>query len=100
MIIAMKKLTDQQMDRFNFEMAFTEYTQFAITHNLAYKKPIAYKAFENLMEYELCRPVDTISKCPKEFRMVRLMIEPVQVKEAVLKRPELGYAIKRWCSDN
>jgi origin recognition complex subunit 4 len=47
---------------------------------------------------EIIKPVDNISKCPKEFRMVKLLIEPTQIHEAVMKTTTLPYEVKRWSS--
>jgi origin recognition complex subunit 4 len=54
------------------------------------------KGFERLLNLEIIRPLENISKCPKEFQMVRLLMEPTQIKDAILKSDSLPYVVKRW----
>src|SRR5262245_56096040 len=71
----------------NFEMVYDEYKAFmssAIAHGggglKLYRKPVALKAFEQLLELELVRAVDSnATKSPKEYRMVRMALDPLQV---------------------
>ena len=39
--------------------------------------------------------VENISKCPKQFRMVKLLLEPAQIAEAVFRK-DVPYYVKRW----
>ncbi|OBZ83015.1 Origin recognition complex subunit 4 [Choanephora cucurbitarum] len=103
LIISMKKLLERDITTFNFQMVYDEYKEFAnhaqiksqTTGIKLYKKQVALKAFENLQLLELVCPVDMAGKCPKEFRMTKLMMESAQVTEAVLKHncPDI---VKKW----
>jgi origin recognition complex subunit 4 len=95
LLIAMKRMVDLDTDRFNFCMVFDVYNDFATLHAIGYKKNVALKAFEHLLSLELIVADDSVSKCPKEFRMVRMMLEPQQISDAVI-RSNAPYSIKRW----
>jgi origin recognition complex subunit 4 len=47
--------------------------------------------------FELVCPIDLAGKCPKEYRMTKLMLEQAQVTEAVLKYncPQM---VKKWAT--
>jgi origin recognition complex subunit 4 len=48
--------------------------------------------------FELVRPVDnTPGKCPKEYRMTKLMLEQAQVTEVVLKY-NCSQIVKKWAT--
>ncbi|KAI8062834.1 origin recognition complex subunit 4 C-terminus-domain-containing protein [Gilbertella persicaria] len=103
LIISMKKLLEKDISTFNFQMVYDEYKEFANNAQIKsqttgirlYKRAVALKAFENLQLFELVYPIDVAGKCPKEYRMVKLMMEPAQVTEAVLKHncPDI---VKKW----
>ncbi|KAJ2893745.1 origin recognition complex subunit 4 [Coemansia aciculifera] len=126
LIISMKGLVQSGSSKYNFEMVYNEYKAFMSRHIMAtssggamkaYKKPVALKAFETLVELEIVRPVATsmaadgsgsygrndllagsaqAARTPKEYRMVQLMIEPGQVVELALRRNDLSEVIRRW----
>ncbi|KAG2228229.1 hypothetical protein INT45_011021 [Circinella minor] len=104
LIVAMKKLLGKDINTFNFEMVYDEYKDFMNQTQVRgagfgvrlYKRPVALKAFENLQGFELVCPVEDIAKCPKEYRMAKLMLEQNQVTEAVLKYKDCPTTIKRW----
>ncbi|KAI9276783.1 origin recognition complex subunit 4 C-terminus-domain-containing protein [Phascolomyces articulosus] len=104
LIVAMKKLLEKDISTFNFEMVFDEYRDFMNQTQVRgagfgvrlYKRPVALKAFENLQGFELVCPLEEIAKCPKEYRMAKLMLEQNQVTEAVLKYKDCPSTIKRW----
>ncbi|KAJ2743658.1 origin recognition complex subunit 4 [Coemansia sp. BCRC 34301] len=126
LIISMKSLVQGGSSKYNFEMVYNEYKTFMSRHLLVvatggamkvYKKPVALKAFETLVELEIVRPVATsmaadgggsygrndllagsaqAARAPKEYRMVQLMIEPGQVVELVLDRVDVPVVIRRW----
>jgi origin recognition complex subunit 4 len=98
LMIAMTKLQQASVHEFNYCMVYAEYAQFAVTQSIAVKKPVAYQAFRNLMMYEWVKPVASVIKCPDEYVMMRLVVEEQQVKDAVMKSNDLGYAVKRWCT--
>lgn len=100
LLIAMKRLKQQDTPQFNFEMIFDVYHEFASLHNLMFKKTVVFKAFENLVEMELVQFVDGFGKCPVEFRMARLYLLPEQVTEAVLKAGTLPFVVRRWGTEN
>ncbi|KAJ2443164.1 origin recognition complex subunit 4 [Coemansia sp. RSA 2440] len=125
LIIAMRSLTQLDISKYNFEMVYDEYKTFMSRHMMAvsaggamkiYKKPVALKAFETLVELEIARPAlvsvgegssvygrnDLLAgtaagiRAPKEYRMVQLMLEPMQVVELVSGRVDIPAVIRRW----
>ncbi|SAM06446.1 hypothetical protein [Absidia glauca] len=64
-----------------------------------YKRPVALKAFESLQSFELVCPVDQIGKCPKEYRMAKLMLEHAQIIEAVLKYQDCPTNLIKWATN-
>ncbi|KAJ2520491.1 origin recognition complex subunit 4 [Coemansia sp. RSA 1939] len=134
LIIAMKSLVQSGSSKYNFEMVYNEYKTFMSRHLMAvasggamkvYKKPVALKAFETLVELEIVRPLVTASmggdgasgstsgggtlgrndllagtaqgaRAPKEYRMVQMMLEPGQVVELVADRIDVPAIIRRW----
>ncbi|KAJ1998798.1 origin recognition complex subunit 4 [Coemansia thaxteri] len=126
LIISMKSLVQCGSSKYNFEMVYSEYKSFMSRHLLVvsaggsmkvYKKPVALKAFETLVELEIVRPVLTsmaadgggsygrndllagaaqAARAPKGYRMVQLMLEPGQVVELVADRVDVPAVIRRW----
>jgi origin recognition complex subunit 4 len=45
--------------------------------------------------FELVAPIESSGKCPKEYRMAKLMLERAQITEAVLKY-NCPAIIKKW----
>ncbi|GAA5794930.1 origin recognition complex subunit 4 C-terminus-domain-containing protein [Helicostylum pulchrum] len=103
LIISMKKLLEKDVLSFNFQMVYDEYKDFMNETQVKgmgfgmklYKRPVALKAFENLQMFELVCPTDVAGKCPKEYRMTKLMLEQAQVTEAVLKY-NCPSMVKKW----
>ena len=83
-------------------MVYDEYKEFTFSEAVkgvgmhAYKWPVALKAFEHLIQMELVKPVEGGMKCSKEYRMMRLMMEPVEVREAVEGLDDAPTSVKRW----
>ncbi|CAO3629054.1 unnamed protein product [Cunninghamella blakesleeana] len=107
LIVSMKKLIQKDIQTFNFQMVYDEYKEF-MTHTQVrglgfglklHKRPVALKAFENLQSFELVCPIEQIGKSPKEYRMAKLMLEPAQVTEAVLKYVDCPTSITKWATD-
>ncbi|CAO3646903.1 unnamed protein product [Cunninghamella echinulata] len=107
LIVSMKKLIQKDIQTFNFQMVYDEYKEFMTRTQVRgmgfgmklHKMPVALKAFENLQSFELVCPVEQIGKCPKEYRMAKLMLEPAQITEAVLKYADCPTNITRWATD-
>ncbi|KAG2196672.1 hypothetical protein INT46_002632 [Mucor plumbeus] len=105
LIISMKKLLEKDVTTFNFQMVYDEYKDFMNRTQVngmgfgmkLYKRAVALKAFENLQMFELVCPIDAPGKCPKEYRMTKLMLEQAQVTEAVLKY-NCSQMIKKWAT--
>ncbi|KAI7865890.1 origin recognition complex subunit 4 C-terminus-domain-containing protein [Mucor mucedo] len=103
LIISMKKLLEKDVLSFNFQMVYDEYKDFMNETQVKgmgfgmklYKRAVALKAFENLQMFELVCPTDIAGKCPKEYRMTKLMLEQAQVTEAVLKY-NCPSMVKKW----
>ncbi|KAL1933231.1 hypothetical protein VTP01DRAFT_7321 [Rhizomucor pusillus] len=106
LIVAMKKLLEKDITTFNFEMVYDEYKDFMKQAQVQgsgfgmklYKRPVALKAFENLQALEIVCPTEEVAKCPKEYRMTKLMLEQAQVTEAVLKYMDCPTTIKKWAT--
>ncbi|OZJ05676.1 hypothetical protein BZG36_01443 [Bifiguratus adelaidae] len=106
LIIAMKKLIEQDIITFNFEMIYDEYKTFleqALIRGQGvgmklYKKAVALKAFEHLQSFELIRPVENVVRCPKEYRMMKIMLDPSQITDAVLKYRDCPTMVRNWGS--
>ncbi|KAK3821179.1 MAG: origin recognition complex subunit 4 C-terminus-domain-containing protein [Benniella sp.] len=123
LLIAIKHLVERETITFNFEMVYDEYKDFmdmavvrgtsssslgissggSITSNESvslrlYKKAVALKAFEHLVEAELLRPADASGKGPKEYRMMRVMLEPSQISDVVLKHRDCPTIVARWAA--
>ncbi|KAJ1732484.1 origin recognition complex subunit 4 [Coemansia biformis] len=129
LIVAMRSLVQGGSAKYNFEMVYNEYKTFMSRHMVAvaaggamkiYKKPVALKAFETLVELEIVRPVlasvaaegtggtgthgrnDLLAgtaagaRVPKEYRMVQLMLEPGQVADLVAERVDVPAVVRRW----
>ncbi|KAG0087441.1 origin recognition complex subunit 4 [Podila epicladia] len=116
LLIAIKHLVERETITFNFEMVYDEYKEFmdmavvrgSSTHTLGgssesvslrlYKKAVALKAFEHLVEAELLRPTDVVGKGPKEYRMMRVMLDSSQISDVVLKHRDCPTVVARWAS--
>jgi len=61
-----------------------------------FKKQVAMKALEHLIAIELVLPTEASGKCPKEYRMMKVLLEPNQITQAVLKHSECPTSIKQW----
>ncbi|KAF9931183.1 origin recognition complex subunit 4 [Linnemannia zychae] len=123
LLIAIKHLVERETTTFNFEMVYDEYKDFmdmavvrgtstsalgmgsggSITSSEGvslrlYKKAVALKAFEHLVEAELLRPADSSSKGPKEYRMMRVMLDASQISDIVLKHRDCPTIVARWAA--
>ncbi|KAG0328162.1 origin recognition complex subunit 4 [Dissophora globulifera] len=123
LLIAIKHLIERENITFNFEMVYDEYKEFMDTMVLRapstsslgvssggsitstetvslrlYKKAVALKAFEHLIEAELLRPADSSGKGPKEYRMMRIMLDISQIADVVLKHRDCPTVVARWAA--
>ncbi|KAF9136017.1 origin recognition complex subunit 4 [Mortierella sp. 14UC] len=127
LLIAIKHLVERETITFNFEMVYDEYKEFmdmAVVRGTSmsssssalgvssggsiassdgvslrlYKKAVALKAFEHLVEAELLRPADSFGKGPKEYRMMRVMLDASQISDVVLKHRDCPTIVARWAS--
>ncbi|KAI9280173.1 origin recognition complex subunit 4 C-terminus-domain-containing protein [Umbelopsis sp. AD052] len=104
LIVSMGKLLDRETATFNFQMVYDEYKDFmnmtqASGHSFGmklYKRAVALKAFEHLQSFELVCPVESVAKCPKEYRMMKIMLEHSQISNAVAKYRDCPTAVKKW----
>ncbi|CAO3591107.1 unnamed protein product [Absidia cylindrospora] len=107
LIVSMKKLMERDIQAFNFQMIYDEYKDFMTQTQVRgmgfgmklYKRPVALKAFESLQSFELVCPVDQIGKCPKEYRMAKLMLEHAQIIDAVLKYKDCPTNLIKWATN-
>ncbi|KAG0235592.1 origin recognition complex subunit 4 [Actinomortierella wolfii] len=120
LLIAIKHLVSRDTITFNFEMVYDEYKDFmdmAVVRNVSsmatvggssvssdgiamrlYKKAVALKAFEHLVQSELLRPLDSSNKGPKEYRMMRVMLSSSQIADVVLKHRDCPTLVARWAA--
>ncbi|KAF9187219.1 origin recognition complex subunit 4 [Haplosporangium sp. Z 767] len=111
LLIAIKQLVEREIVTFNFEMVYDDYKDFmdmAVVRGSGgssdgvslrlYKKAVALKAFEHLVEAELLRPADASSKGPKEYRMMRVMLDSSQIADVVLKHRDCPTIVARWAT--
>ncbi|KAI9143835.1 origin recognition complex subunit 4 C-terminus-domain-containing protein [Paraphysoderma sedebokerense] len=101
LIVAVKSLLEKCIPIFNFEMAFDEYKEFMLTTGQQggmerFKKGPSLKAFERLQAIELLLPVESVAKCPKEYRMFRIALEPNQITELVKRYEDCPNSLKLW----
>ncbi|KAG0206144.1 origin recognition complex subunit 4 [Mortierella sp. GBA30] len=122
LLIAIKHLVERETITFNFEMVYDEYKDFmdmAVVRGSSsstlgmtsgstmssdgvslrlYKKAVALKAFEHLVEAELLRPAEVSGKGPKEYRMMRVMLDSSQISDVVLKHRDCPTIVARWAA--
>ncbi|KAI8052078.1 origin recognition complex subunit 4 C-terminus-domain-containing protein [Syncephalis plumigaleata] len=102
LMISAKRLLDTSHVQINFAMIFDEYLQlFATTATGGmkhYKREVALKAFERLIELELILPTEHQKPLPKEYRMTKLALHPYQVVEAVKQYKNCPDHLRRWVS--
>lgn len=101
LIIAMKHLTAiNQGEPFNFEMVYKEYQKFSQKRGYtvqSFEKPVVLKAFEHLSALEFVKSIDTLAKnTPKEYKLVTLLVDPMQISDAVQRYPECPTEVKQW----
>jgi len=101
LLIAMANITTIQDTAFNFEVVYDQYKSFVLEGGQKavewYSKPVAFKAFERLVDMELVRRVGAGNRnTPRQFQSMRLMMEPAQVQEVVQKYPKLPTHVKSW----
>ncbi|KAL9966080.1 hypothetical protein ACROYT_G024094 [Oculina patagonica] len=101
LIIAMKHLiTIYDGEPFNFEMVYKEYQKFAQKKGFtvqSFEKPVVLKAFEHLTALEFVKSIDSIAKnTPKEYRLVTLLVDPMQINDALQRYPDCPTEVKQW----
>ena len=105
LLIAMKRLEEQEFLQYNFQMAFAEYRRFITSmdgattvHN--YEKRVAFKAFEHLVDVEPIKFADTGSEMPlSDYRMVVMMIDADSLVDALKDGTVLcSTEITRWAT--
>ncbi|XP_076366862.1 origin recognition complex subunit 4 isoform X2 [Tachypleus tridentatus] len=85
----------------NFEMVYNEYKKFACRKSSlqGIEKNIVFKAFEHLQTLELVKPITGGAlRTPKPFRLVRVLMDPIQVHEALQRYPNLPTELEQWAS--
>ncbi|EPZ36810.1 Origin recognition complex, subunit 4 domain-containing protein [Rozella allomycis CSF55] len=96
LVIAIKKLEELECEHLNFESAYDEYKRFSIKSMIdCYNKAVSFKAFENLIQTELIEYTDN-SKCPKEYKQIKLNLDSTQLQQVLFKLTTLPTALKRW----
>ena len=114
LVISMNKLQERfEREPINFAMVYAEWQSFWRQHSLMTSqlssREAAFKAFEHLLRLELVSTARSgVSGAGggggnggggsslMEFAMVKLMLEPEQVLDAVRRFPRLPEAIRRW----
>lgn len=101
LIIAMKHLTTlHEGEPFNFEMVYKEYQKFSQKKGHAvqsFEKPVVLKAFEHLTALEFVKSLDSLAKnTPKEYKLVTLLVDPMQINDALQRYPDCPTEVKQW----
>lgn len=100
LIIAMMHLTEiYDGEPFNFEMVYHEYQKFLLRKSVLQNlnKTVVLKAFEHLQAAELIQPTNgTTANVQKHFRLVKLLVESPDVKEALQRYANLPTALQHW----
>lgn len=66
------------------------------TSGLNFKKQIAMKAFDTLVDAEFVLPTQANFSCPREFRMYKLLVLPFAITENVIRRADIPVVLKKW----
>ncbi|XP_013785091.1 origin recognition complex subunit 4-like [Limulus polyphemus] len=102
LVISMVHLTVlYEREPINFEMVYNEYKKFASRKSSlqCIEKTVVFKAFEHLQTLELVIPMTgSTLTTPKPFRLVRVLMDPIQVKEALQRYPNLPTELEQWAS--
>ncbi|MCL4139163.1 UNVERIFIED_CONTAM: hypothetical protein GTU68_042992 [Idotea baltica] len=90
---------------FNFEMVHRQYLKFGEKHSSmsSYERPVVFKAYDQLEGLELIRPVDQSQNrvaMQREYRLMQLLLLPIQIDEAINRIPHLPTFLLHWCSSN
>ncbi|XP_053710587.1 origin recognition complex subunit 4 isoform X1 [Synchiropus splendidus] len=101
LIIAMKHLNDiYEGEPFNLQMVHNEFKKFLQRKSSSmynFEQPVIMKAFEHLQQLELIRPADSATlKTQREYQLMRLMLDPSQIMEALQKYPQCPTDVKQW----
>ncbi|CAG8494331.1 8444_t:CDS:2 [Ambispora gerdemannii] len=102
LLVAIQHINLQQTPTFNFCMVYEEYKNFM--NDLAVKGKsmrmrkwdAALKSFEHLVLMELVIPVEGAMKSRKEYRMMRVLLEPNEIFEAVSSHKDCPLVLKNW----
>nr|XP_006820848.1 PREDICTED: origin recognition complex subunit 4-like [Saccoglossus kowalevskii] len=100
LIIAMKHLTTlYDGDPVNFQMVYNEYQKFIQRrgHSVqCYEKAVVLKAFEHLLALEMIKPADGGQRSQKEYRPMMLLVDAMQIDDALQKYPNCPTEVKQW----
>ncbi|NXC00254.1 ORC4 protein, partial [Orthonyx spaldingii] len=105
LIIAMKHLNEvYDGEPFNFQMVYNEFQKFIQrkAHSMYnFEKPVVMKAFEHLLQLELVRPLERPSaRAQREFLLLRLLLEPRQIMEALQLYPNCPTDVRQWAASS
>ncbi|KAG8195682.1 hypothetical protein JTE90_003826 [Oedothorax gibbosus] len=99
LIVAMMHLTEiYDGEPFNFEIVFNELGRF-LRNRMKWniEKPVVMKAFEHLLDLELVKSTgDASTNGMKRYVLVRLLVAPDEVREAVDNYQHLPSQVKQW----
>ncbi|GAB6032063.1 origin recognition complex subunit 4 [Chamberlinius hualienensis] len=101
LLLCMRRLVEiYDGEAFNFEMVYNEYQKFAETRSsYNYNKRVVTKAFENLLKMELVGPIEGAnSKVQKNYRLVNLLVDTVQIMDTLQTYSNLPTEILQWSS--
>ncbi|KAG9302522.1 hypothetical protein G9A89_007226 [Geosiphon pyriformis] len=103
LLIAIKHIVTPESPTFNFCMVYDQYKNFMNDQAVRgkgnmrmYKWGVALKSFEHLIAIELVTSDQASTKCQKEYRMMRVMLDPLQITRAVLSFANCPIEIQRW----
>ena len=93
--------------QFNFEMIYQQLKEFLNTVengaatmlgllDQSLNRAVIWKAFEILQSMDLLHPLEAVSKCPKEYRMMRFAGYRPQIIQIIATAPTAPPVFRSW----
>ncbi|XP_023218234.1 origin recognition complex subunit 4-like isoform X1 [Centruroides sculpturatus] len=100
-ITMMHLISVHEGESINFEIVYNEFQKYvqkkaSLQH---FERPVVFKAFEHLLAIELIK-IKPGNSCNirKNYAMVEVLLEPLQVREALQRYPNLPTELQQWAS--
>lgn len=111
-IVMLRHATIYEGEPFNLRTIYEQYKKLiqsdkneGLTGMREFPKAVVSKAFENMEHLELIRPADNSSvltsyKGQKDYRLLHLLLQPSQLKEALKNYPSLPAQLNQFASNS